>query len=180
MPVIRPARIVDARAMAQVHVDAWRTTYAGIVPAEHLANLSCERWAARWVTYLADLQTHAFVGEAEPGCVVALASGGPLQEPIAGYDAELYVLYVLRAYQGMGYGRLLLSQVARTLASEGYRSLVAWVLKDNPACSFYARLGGRLLVERAVEIGGKPLAEVAYGWPDPALLDRLVDASATE
>jgi ribosomal protein S18 acetylase RimI-like enzyme len=164
--MIRPARIDDARAMAQVHVDAWRITYAGIVADAYLANLSYERSQAKWIAYLSDPRTHAFVAEAQPGQIVGLASGGPTQETLPGYDGELYVLYVLRAYQGMGYGRLLFSQVARTLASEGYRSLVAWVLKDNPACGFYERLGGLLLGEKAVEIGGKPLTDVAYGWPD--------------
>ena len=37
---IREASPTDATAIARVHVDSWRTTYAGIVPADYLANLS--------------------------------------------------------------------------------------------------------------------------------------------
>lgn len=158
--------------MARVHVDAWRTTYAGIVPDEHLANLSYERAEANWVKYLSDPrgETHGFVVEAESGQIIALASCGPPQEPVAGYDGELYVIYVLKPFQGMGHGRLLVTKVADDLAARGCHSLVVWVLKDNPACRFYERLGGRPITEKAVEIGGRALLDVAYGWPDLAAL----------
>ena len=139
MPVIRPAQIDDARAMARVHVDTWRTTYVGIVPDEHLANLSYERCQANWIEHLANPhdETHAFVAEAPSGQIVAVTSGGPLREARAGLDGELYVLYVLKSFQGMGYGKLLVAQVTHDLASRGYHSLVVWVLKDNPARRFY-------------------------------------------
>jgi hypothetical protein len=37
---IREAQIDDAVALAGIHVDSWRTTYAGIVPDDYLASLS--------------------------------------------------------------------------------------------------------------------------------------------
>lgn len=158
--------------MARVHVDTWRTTYAGIVPDEHLADLSYDRAGANWVKYLSDPRgkTHAFVAEAESGQIVALTSCGPPQEALAGYDGELYVLYVLQAFQRMGYGRLLVTEVAHDLAARGYHSLIVWVLKDNPARRFYERMGGRLIAEKAIEIGGRSLLDVAYAWPDLAAL----------
>ena len=76
------------------------------------------------------------------------------------------MLYVLKSFQGMGYGKQLVTQVARTLISTGYRSMIIWVLKDNPACRFYARLGGQPIAEKVVEIGGKQLIDVAYAWHD--------------
>ncbi|MBN1657429.1 MAG: GNAT family N-acetyltransferase [Anaerolineae bacterium] len=169
--VIRPAGIDDAHAMARVHVDTWRATYAGIVPDEHLRSLSYDRCAARWVEALSDPAggTHAFVAEARPGGIVALASGGPLQEPLDPFDGELYVLYVLQSFQRTGCGTRLVNRVARDLAARGYHSLVIWVLKDNPACHFYERLGGRRTAEKIVEIGGQALLDVAYTWPDLAL-----------
>ncbi len=36
---IRAARLEDAGAIAHVHVESWRTTYAGIVPDAYLAGL---------------------------------------------------------------------------------------------------------------------------------------------
>jgi ribosomal protein S18 acetylase RimI-like enzyme len=107
-----------------------------------------------------------FVAEDQSGQIVALASGGPLREALDSYDGELYVLYVLKSFQRMGYGKLLVTQIAQDLASKGYHSLVIWVLKDNPACRFYERLGGRMIAEKVVEIGGKQLLDAAYVWPD--------------
>jgi len=174
MPVLRPARIDDALAMAHVHVDTWRTTYVGTVPDEHLANLSYERCQAGWIEHLSNPQSEecTFVVETQSGQIVALASGGPLRDALAGFDGELYVIYVLKSFQGMGYGRLLITEVARDLASRGYHSLVIWVLKDNPACRFYERLGGRAVAEKVVGIGGKQLMDVAYAWADLAVFSQ--------
>jgi len=66
----------------------------------------------------------------------------------------------------MGYGKLLVIKIALDLASRGYHSLVIWVLKDNPACRFYERLGGRMVADKVIEIGGQVLMDVAYVWLD--------------
>ena len=46
---VRRARVEDAAEIARVHVDSWRTTYAGLVPADHLASLSYERFEQNWL-----------------------------------------------------------------------------------------------------------------------------------
>jgi ribosomal protein S18 acetylase RimI-like enzyme len=84
----------------------------------------------------------------------------------------LYNLYVLKVFQGRGYGRLLVARLAQDLASQGYHSLIACVVKDNPARRFYERLGGRLMGEKVVEVGGKELVDMAYAWPDLAVFGR--------
>jgi hypothetical protein len=45
-------------------------------------------------------------------------------------------------------------------------SLIVWVLKENPHRDFYRRLGGVLIGEKKIELGGAVLAEVAYEWSD--------------
>ena len=166
--LIRSAQTDDTPAMAQVHVDTWRTSYVGIVPDEHLANLSYERCSANWIEHLNNSgeETFTYVAVEPTGSIVALASGGPLREAVNDFDGELYVLYVLKAFQRMGYGRQLVVQVAHDLACRGFHSMLIWVLKDNPACRFYERLGGRAIAEKVVEVGGKDLIDVGYGWPD--------------
>jgi len=176
--MIRPAQIDDTRDMARVHVDTWRTTYVGIVPDEHLVNLSYERCQAGWIEHLSNPKGEfVFVAEAQLGQIVALASGGPLRETLGSFDGELYVLYVLQPFQRMGYGKRLVTQVAQALANKGYHSLVIWVLKDNPACHFYEGLGGYPTAEKVVEIGGKQLLDVAYVWPDLAIFRQGASSS---
>jgi hypothetical protein len=45
--LIREAFPTDAAALARVHVDSWRTTYAGIVPADYRSSeneLEMQNW----------------------------------------------------------------------------------------------------------------------------------------
>ena len=61
---VRPAQVKDAEAIARVHVDSWRTSYAGIIDAEHLASLSVVERAERWRTRLETPgETHIFVAD---------------------------------------------------------------------------------------------------------------------
>ena len=79
---IREAVQADAGAMARVHIDMWRTAYAGIVPDEHLAGLSYERREAVWVQILSRDEPAQcnFVAETVGGEIVGFAGGGPERE----------------------------------------------------------------------------------------------------
>lgn len=170
MLFIRPATPDDAAAIAHVHVDSWRTTYAGLVPDEYLATLSEADRAAAWrerisngsEVYVADLDSE----------VVGFTTGGPIREQIQSYDAELYAIYLLKQAQGRRIGTSLLHELITSLHSQGFHSMVVWVLEQNPAKHFYIRTGAQLLTSKEIEIGGATLAEVAYGWPDMRLIER--------
>jgi GNAT superfamily N-acetyltransferase len=97
---------------------------------------------------------------------VGFVNGGPERDGRDEYDAELYALYVLPDWHGRGIGKQLSETFAQSLIDSGYDSMFAWVLAENPARGFYETLGGTLVDERSIEIGGRPLVEVAYGWND--------------
>ena len=98
---VRAANPSDAHPIARVHVDTWRTTYTGIVPAEYLAGLSYRDRESRWEEILAiDQPTSSnFVAETEGGDVVGFAGGGPEREGDKNYLGELYAIYLLEGYQ---------------------------------------------------------------------------------
>ena len=52
-PAIRPALLADAAAIAEVHVQAWRETYRGLMPDAVLAGLSVEKRVRAWSEMLA-------------------------------------------------------------------------------------------------------------------------------
>jgi len=56
------------------------------------------------------------------------------------------------------------------LQQKGFSSLALWVLERNRSRMFYEKCGGRLANSRVIEIGGARLMEVAYWWPDLAML----------
>ena len=161
---IRPATEHDAVAISHVHVQSWRTTYAGIVPEEYLSTLNeAERvlqWR-EWLTrdipvYIADLD----------GEIVGFISGGAIREPVQTYDAELYAIYLLEQTQGQGIGTALLKKLAESLSSKGFTSMIVWVLEKNPSRHFYERSSAQIVTAKDIQIGGVMLSEVSYGWPD--------------
>ncbi len=166
---IREAVPADAGGITRVHIDTWRTSYAGIVPDEHLAGLSYSRREPVWVQILTrDAPAECnFVAETEGGEVVGFAGGGPEREGDEVYRGELYAIYLLQEHQGRGIGRRLACAVAQGLLSSGFDSMLLWVLEDNRrARRFYESLGGAVVGRKSIEIGGAALVEVSYGWRD--------------
>jgi GNAT superfamily N-acetyltransferase len=163
MESIRLAELQDAHAISHVHIQSWRTTYAGLVPAEYLASLNEEARGLVWQDLLTRDTT--YIAEIE-GKVVGFAHGGPLRESVGDYDAELYSTYLLKEVQGRGLGRKLLGAVSGALKEKNFRSMLVWVLEQNPALGFYERMGAQRLISKQIEIGGISLPELALGWPD--------------
>jgi len=174
--LIREASPTDAAAIARVHVDSWRTTYAGIVPADYLANLSYARREQFWcgVFSTPPLSGCVYVAAQDTGEIVGFASGGPERSGDTVYRGELYAIYLLATYQRQGLGRRLTTAVVQRLLQCGLSSMLVWVLAANPGRAFYATLGGQQVDEKTTTIGATPLLEVAYGWPDlRELVQRL-------
>ena len=176
---IRAATPTDAAAIATVHVDSWRTTYAHLLPAAYLAALSYADRERLWRDILAQPTPPAcvYVAEAADHHIVGFAAGGPARGEPLGYDAELYAIYLLAPDQRQGLGRDLLRAVVAHLRGRGAQALLVWVAADNPARAFYERLGGRHISAKQSRIGGVPLDEVAYGWGDLAQLASALTPS---
>lgn len=166
--LVRDAQANDAASIARVQVDSWRTTYAGILPECHLAGLSYERAEQVWRGGLTNPNWQSFiaVAEAPAAGIIGFACGGPERAGRPDYQGELYAIYLLQAYQLQGIGRALVSATAQRLLQRQLTTMLVWVLAANPARRFYEALGGVLVDERTIEIGGASLVEVAYGWKD--------------
>jgi ribosomal protein S18 acetylase RimI-like enzyme len=165
---IRKARAADAEAIANVHVDSSRTTYAHILPAEYLAGLSVDERASQWRRFLSDAQgaEFAYVADDPKTCIVGIASGGPSRTVELAFSGELYCIYLLKHAQRAGLGRRLVSAVAARLSKLGHKSMFVWVLAENPSRRFYEALGATYVTEQVIELAGQQLVEVAYGWED--------------
>ncbi len=166
---IRTAIPADAGAIANVHVDTWRTTYDGIVSSTYLAGLSYRNREAAWTDILVNAPDTAstFVAEKADGEVIGFANGGPERAGDRTYQGELYSIYLLEIHQRRGVGRRLVSAVAQRLVDVGIGSMLVWVLQDNgPARRFYESLGGKRVGSQVIAIGGKEVVEVSYGWED--------------
>ncbi len=168
MSRIREAAPDDAPAIGRVHVQSWLESYRGILPDAFMDRMGQENREPMWRRWLTEYaaQNFVYVAEDSAGEVVGFASAGAERDGTAGYDGELYALYLLRRGQKEGLGRGLVEAVAGRLLAEGYHSLLVWVLADNPARRFYAHLGGVPVSEKIIEIGGMAFVEIGYGWSD--------------
>ncbi len=170
---IVPAGPGDALELAEVHVRAWRETYAGLLPAAYLDRMEARLHARRWRAQLTAAQAGDVVLAAEGRSGLVGYAAGRLTKgaPVA----EVFTLYVVRDAQRKGLGRRLLAASARAFADRGSSSLQLWVLNGNaPARAFYAHLGGVRVDERPVRGWGGDLSESAYRWEDIRSLMRGV------
>ena len=165
---ISPAGPGDAAELGRVHVRAWRETYTGVLPQGALNRMSAAVHGRRFrhdLLHAQPGQVTLIAEDAEEA--VGYASGALLKGDGRGADAEVFTLYVVRAAQGVGVGRALLTASARVLRAEGARSLMIFVLSRNErARGFYERLGGEAFAEVASRGWGEGLTETAYRWRD--------------
>ncbi|MHB1628557.1 MAG: GNAT family N-acetyltransferase [Bacilli bacterium] len=90
---IRKAASTDARELAVVHVDSWRSTYRGIVSDDFLESMSYDDREARWRSTLDAIGAEnakriVFVAEDHDGRIVGFAMGGPHRDPDPEYTGD--------------------------------------------------------------------------------------------
>ena len=173
--LIRAATPADAAAIAEVRVNAWRTTYRGMIPDAYLAAMKVEDSATMWEKILSagPNATSVFVA-VRAHAIVGFAAGNMLAEPKHGLNAELTAVYLVHAAQRAGIGRRLVATVAAAQRAHGADGLITWVISGNKAArAFYEELGAELLVEQPFTWDGMDLVEAGYGWRN---LDSLVAA----
>ena len=167
---VRAARPEDASAIADVHVEAWREAYDGIMDPAFLDGLRHVDRLKLWTRVLGETETErgcVHVAEqvpeevAEEYRVVGFANAGPSRDSDGD---EVYAIYLRKRVWGLGFGRALLAACLAHLRREQPRSVQLWVLEANAnARGFYeaagfADDGGR----KSVEVGGRELAHVRY------------------
>ena len=139
---VRSARAGDADHLARVQVDSWRACFAGIVPAELLAELTGEEasavWRDRWREAIASPPTSRHrvltaVTDALPREVVGFVSAGPASDADRwpGTDAEIYEFRVSPERTGQGHGSRLLHAAADSLVSDGFHTVSIWALEAD-------------------------------------------------
>jgi GNAT superfamily N-acetyltransferase len=163
---LRPAKAGDARAIARIHVETWRTTYPGMLPDKTLIDMTVDSKARSWRHALErpDVVGAVLVAELPEDGVVGFASAGHNRHANLPFAGEVHTLYVMPDWQNQGIGRQLLAGCFEALRGHGYASAVVWVLADNPARFFYERMGGRRAGERDETLWGALLHQIAYGW----------------
>ena len=165
---IRSANKDDIQAIANVYVETWRSTYAGILPDKVLIEMSTERQMVMWARAIrhaagsSEEKILVLVDEQEG--VVGMSSCGFNRDRDSSYGGEVYTLYVHPNHQNQGHGKKLLAGLFEIMIAQGYSAAIIWVLSLNPSRFFYEVMGGKRVSEREEKIWGTVLNEVGYGW----------------
>ena len=162
---IRPARPADARGIALLDVETWRTTYAGVLSTSYLVGLSERRREGGWRMAILREPRDVRVAVDAAGTILGFGSCGPSRSE-RHFPGEVFTLYVAPDWQNLGIGRRLLIALFRRLAASGLDAAIVWVLRDNPSRFFYERLGGHQTTHKAIAVGGGLVEAIAYGWRD--------------
>ena len=173
MNTLRHARAADAAAIAEIYVETWQTSYAGMVPDHVLIKMSPKCITPSWQRSIVLGHDIILVALDETKSVIGFGSAGRNRDLVSPFDCEIYTLYVRPDFQNLGAGRLLLQGLFKAIYKRGFKNCELWVLADNPSRFFYAAVGGTLCGEKTERLWSANMRQLAYGWeniPAPEIL----------
>ena len=136
--IIKPMQTVDEiDGKGYVHYKSWQETYAGLIDAEYLKNITeekCKAIAHKW--------TDNILVAKDGDKVIGFVAYGKYREKTLSDCGEIFAIYVLADYYGQKVGYELMNAAFKKLAD--YKKIAVWVLKGNErAIKFYERYGFR-------------------------------------
>jgi ribosomal protein S18 acetylase RimI-like enzyme len=132
---VRQAAPEDAEALARLHLECWRETYAHLLSPGFMARQGVEGRLAMWRQLLAGPHAGRHYVAVDGGTLVGFAGSFPPEDGVR-EQTELWGIYLLASHHGRGLGQELLD------AAMGKETAALWVAEDNPrAQAFYRRNG---------------------------------------
>lgn len=160
---VRPAEMADVEAVANVHWTSWQQVYAGIIPHRSLQDMMTRRNVAWWRRAVC-CEATVLVLEVQ-GDLVGYATVGLSRARALPPEGEIYEIYLLPEYHGLGFGRRLFEEARRLLSSLGCNGSMCWVLDDlEQAKLFFSALGGKPLAYSQSRFGSATLGKVSFSW----------------
>lgn len=132
---VRQATAEDAEALARLHLECWRETYAHLLSPGFMTGQGVEGRLAMWRHLLAGPHAARHFVAVDGGRLVGFAGSLPPEDGVR-EQTELWGIYLLASHQGRGLGQALLD------ATIGHEAAALWVAEENPrAQAFYQRNG---------------------------------------
>lgn len=183
----RLARVEDASDLSKVHRASWLNAYNGILNGSALRDAIAKRNPAWWQSAVERLNAEPVtMGQFNEGSREATSRSQLLvlefEKRIVGYAnfggsrrnyppqtseswGEIYELYLLPEFQGVGLGKRLFKATRSQLKAMGHGALVVWALEANDlGREFYEAMGGEPFVRSHEIFGGAQAPTIGYRW----------------
>lgn len=172
--IIRQANFTDIEGIAYVGYHSWVTTYTGIFPDELIKERTPEKRIPyikqNWKGFEEQISEYPsrkiLVAENSEKKIVGFVAGGEIFHEEQSYDCEMYAFYILKEYQRKGLGTRLFNEMLKFLNQFDYKTMIIWVLEENPASLFYEAMGGRAKETIIQHRDGKDYTVIGYIWHD--------------
>ena len=162
---IEQATIKNSADIAKIHVSSWLAAYEGIVPAHVLARQSAERQEEFWSKVLRKEPENVLVAVSYKGEIIGFITFGPSKKNDR--IGEVHAIYARPDYFRSGVGRLMWDAAKQRLIKNGFRSIIALVIRNNyPARRFYENVGFNIVPNSASTFTweGEKLDDVCYEY----------------
>lgn len=160
---VRAAKLSDAKAIAEIHVEAWAAAYTGIIPQDHLNSQTLAKREALWQDAIKYAEPQVWVAldaNAIVGFVGFDRSRDPKSKATMG---EIWAMYAAPDYWGEGVGLALWDAARDGLVEEGCSDVTLWVLlKNERALRFYELAGFKreMNTAKTVPMGSAKVDEI--------------------
>ncbi|REB07312.1 GNAT family N-acetyltransferase [Sporosarcina sp. BI001-red] len=164
---IRRASLADAKGIAKVHVDSWKSTYKNIIPDEFLETLSYDQRTDLWIRNISKEANYIFVAENNQKEIIGFADCSKKYGSAIENSGDITSIYLLEDYQKMGVGKQLLKHLFLQFEELGVHRIFVEVLEENKTRFFYEYYGAILFQSKKTTIAGTDLTLLIYEWNDP-------------
>lgn len=160
---VRPATMSDAKAIAEVHAEAAKAAYTGILPEDQLRALAPSTREAKWreaIEFSEPQVQVAVLGEEVVGFVGYDRSRDAKTPSTTG---EIWALYVKPEHWGKGVGVALWDAARDGLEEEGCTVVTVWVpLRNDRAMRFHELAGFKreMKTAKTTQLGSVKIEEI--------------------
>ena len=159
--IIRKNEFKDQRQMARIKVDGWKNAYDLIISSDYINSLNYDEQAERYEASFEEYKDSVLVAvKGEEVLGYACYNTTPNEDD---FQSELVRLYIKPSETGRGIGTSLFKETCKELRDLVKNNMIVWCLHDNEEeIRFYEGLGGKIVKEKQVKIGGRTYNE--YGF----------------
>lgn len=149
MLTIRNASVQDISLIRNLSLEVWPQTYSGIISPQQISYMLDLMYSEKALQKQFE-NHHQFIIIYDEAIPAGFASYSETDPTIF----KLHKIYVLPSNQGQGIGKFAIDYIVNDLRTKGATSLLLNVNRNNPAKTFYKKIGFEVVGTEDIDIGG--------------------------